>query len=221
MRFQDRADAGRRLSFALARYRDEAPIVLGLPRGGVPVAYEVARALGAPLDVWVVRKIGAPFQEELGVGAVAEGGEIHFNDRVLGELGLSQEDVAEVAQRKVDEVDERVRRFRQGRPPPELEGRTVIVVDDGIATGGTVRAALRAIRRRRPARLILAVPVAAAVTLESLRSEADEVVCLDEDPDLMAIGFYYRDFGQTSDEEVLSLLDRAHRGRASAGDRAA
>jgi len=209
MLFRDRVDAGQRLSAALLPYRDEAPIVLGLPRGGVPVAYEVARALAAPLDVWVVRKLGTPGFEELGLGAVAEGGGTYFNESVMAELGISAEDITDVVARKTAEVEARVRRFRADRPPPDLEGRTVIVVDDGIATGGTVRAALRTIRARRPARLVLAVPVAAASSLASLRAEADEVVCLDEDPYLGAIGSYYVDFRQTTDAEVEALLTQA------------
>ena len=212
MVFRDRTDAGQRLAFALRRHRNESPIVLGLPRGGVAVAYEVARALGAPLDVWVVRKVGAPGHEELGLGAVAEGGETYLNHHLMTELGVRAEDVADIVDREAAEVDARVRRLRRGRPPPPIGGRVVIVVDDGIATGGTVRAAIRAIRRGGPQRLILAVPVASASTLDSLRPEVDEVVCLDADPDLAAIGGYYDDFGQTTDEEVLDLLERARRG---------
>ncbi len=211
MYFRDRVDAGRKLALALRGHRREAPIVLGLPRGGVPVASEVARALAAPLDVWVVRKVGAPGHEELGLGAVAEGGETYLNEDLLAELGVSAEEAAAIVARKAAEVERRVLRFRGGRPPPELAGRTVVVVDDGIATGGTVRAALRAIRRRRPARLVLAVPVASASALDELRPEVDEVVCLDADPYLAAIGAYYEDFHQTTDEEVVDLLDEARR----------
>ncbi|WP_437841526.1 phosphoribosyltransferase family protein [Sorangium sp. So ce1153] len=216
MLFRDRVDAGRRLAFALRRYRDEAPVVLGLPRGGVPVACEVARALKAPLDVWVVRKIGAPGYEELGLGAISEGGEVYLNEDVLAELGVPQEEVEEIVDRKAAEVEARVQRFRRGRPPPDLEGRTAIVVDDGIATGGTARAALRAVRRRGPRRLVLAVPVASATTLDALRPEVDEVVCLDADPHLLAIGAYYRDFSQTTDDDVVELLERARSGGAGA-----
>src|SRR4051812_27453102 len=160
MLFRDRADAGRRLAFATRRYRDEAPVVLALPRGGVPVAYQIARALSAPLDVWGARKIGAPGHQELGLGAVAEGGETYLNEELMDEIGVSPDEVADVVARKTREMDAQVRRLRQGRPPPEIEGRTVILVDDGIATGGTARAALRALRRRRPGRLVLAIPVA-------------------------------------------------------------
>ena len=214
MLFRDRVDAGRQLARAAIRYRGQSPIVLGLPRGGVPVAYEVARALDAPLDVWVVRKVGAPGHEELGLGAVAEGGEAYLDREIMAAVGASDEEVGAIVDRKAAEVDERVRMFRGDRPAPELEGRTVIVVDDGIATGGTVRAALRAIRQHGPARLVLAVPVAAGRTLQSLRTEADEVLCLDVDPYLSSIGEYYVDFGQTSDDEVLALLESARRGYA-------
>ncbi|MGK4008294.1 phosphoribosyltransferase family protein [Sorangium sp. So ce1036] len=220
MMFRDRVDAGRRLAFALRRYRDEAPVVLGLPRGGVPVAYEVARALKAPLDIWVVRKIGAPGHEELGMGAISEGGDVFLNDDVLAEVGASPEQIEEMVGRKAAEVEARVQRFRRGRPPPELEGRTAIVVDDGIATGGTVHAVLRAVRRRRPKRLILAVPVASPRALAALRPEVDEIVCLEADPYLFAIGAYYQDFTQTTDEDVIALLDRARGGDAGADSEA-
>ncbi|WP_437631172.1 phosphoribosyltransferase family protein [Sorangium sp. So ce854] len=216
MVFRDRVDAGRRLAFALRRYRDEAPVVLGLPRGGVPVAYEVARALKAPLDVWVVRKVGAPGYEELGLGAVSEGGEVYLNDQALAELGVPPDEAAEIVDRKAAEVEARVQRFRRGRPLPDLAGRTVIVVDDGIATGGTARAALHAVRRRGPRRLVLAVPVASPRTLDSLRPEVDEVVCLAADPHLFAIGAYYRDFSQTTDDDVVALLERARGAGAEA-----
>ncbi|AUX26843.1 phosphoribosyl transferase [Sorangium cellulosum] len=220
MMFRDRVDAGRRLAFALRRYRDETPVVLGLPRGGVPVAYEVARALKAPLDIWVVRKIGAPGHEELGMGAISEGGDVFLNDDVLAEVGASPEQVEEMVSRKAAEVEARVQRFRRGRPPPELEGRTAIVVDDGIATGGTVHAVLRAVRRRRPKRLILAVPVASPRALAALRPEVDEIVCLEADPYLFAIGAYYQDFTQTTDDDVIALLDRARGGDAGADSEA-
>lgn len=209
MHFQDRVEAGRRLASELAVYRDEAPLVLGLPRGGVVLAYEVARALDAPLDVWVVRKVGAPFEPELGIGAVAEGGELVLNREALAVLNISEEEVERLAVPEAEEVERRVRLFRGDRPAPEIRGRTVILVDDGIATGGTMQAAIRAVRRRGPKRLVLAVPVAATDTLERLRPEVDDVVCLVSAPDLVAIGMWYRDFDQVSSEEVQELLQRA------------
>ncbi len=210
--FQDREQAGRELAKCLAGFRDQSPIVLGLPRGGVPVAYEVSTALHAPLDVWVVRKLGAPVQPELGMGAVAEGGEVFVDPHIVREVGASEAEVQEVVDRKTAEVEERCRRFRRGRAAPELRGKTVLLVDDGIATGGTARAALRAIRRRKPRRLVLAVPVGSTDTLDDLSKEADEVVCLMPRSDLMAIGLWYEDFRPVEDDEVIAILDRARGG---------
>jgi len=209
MAFADRTDAGRQLAALLMNRAGRHPIVLGLPRGGVPVAYEVARALGAPLDVWVSRKIGTPGQPELGVGAVAEGGAMYLNRGLMKELGLEEEDLAGPAQREAREVARRALRFRRGGPPPGLRGRSVIVIDDGIATGGTVRAAIRSLREHHPKEIILAVPVAASQSLEVIRPEADEVVCVEDTPTLWAIGAWYEDFNQVSDEEVLRLLETA------------
>lgn len=209
MRFDDRADAGRRLAAKLTHHRGKDLVVLGLPRGGVPVAFEVARALGATLDVWIVRKIGAPSQPELGIGAVSEGGALFLDHKIADAVGVTEAEIGRVVEREKAEVERRVRRFRGHRPAPDLRERTVIVVDDGIATGGTVRAALQSIRRQAPRRLVLAVPVAAAQTVATLRTEVDELVCLHAPPDLGSIGAFYWNFNQTEDEEVLRHLESA------------
>jgi putative phosphoribosyl transferase len=215
MIFLDRVEAGIRLAAALERYRSARPLVLGLPRGGVPVAYEVARALGAPLDVWVVRKLGAPGQPELGMGAVSEGGAVFHDRKIIEAVGASDLDVAMLTARETAEVERRVRLFRGARPAPPVKDRTVIVVDDGVATGGTTRAALLALRRLEPGRLVLAVPVGARETINSLRAEVDDLVCLHAPENLGAIGAFYVDFRQTSDDEVLELLRRAAEERPS------
>jgi putative phosphoribosyl transferase len=207
--FHDREHAGRELAKRLAPFRKLSPIVLGLPRGGVPVAYEVARALHAPLDVWVVRKLGAPIQPELGMGAVAEGGEVFVDAHIVREVGASEAQVQEVITRKTAEVEDRCKRFRRGRAVPDLADRTVLLVDDGIATGGTARAALRAIRRQKPRQVVLAVPVGSTDTLEALAEEADEIVCLSPQSNLYAIGLWYEDFRPVEDEQVVAILDRA------------
>ena len=211
MRFRDRTDAGRQLGALLTGYREESPLVLGLPRGGVPVAYQVARTLDAPLDVWVVRKVGAPGQPELGVGAVAEGGALFLDGGMLHSLGLSETEVMQTAEREASEVAVRIGRFRGAHPAPALEGRTVILVDDGVATGGTMRAAIRALRERRPKQLILAVPVGALESLESLRGEVDDLVCAHPAELMRSVGEFYDDFRQTSDDEVQTVLARVRR----------
>jgi putative phosphoribosyl transferase len=221
MRFRDRTDAGRQLAPLLRKYRDESPWVLGLPRGGVPVAYEIARSLGAPLDVWVVRKVGAPGQPELGLGAVAEGGALFLDRGMMRSLGFSEAEVMRTAEREADEVFARVARFRGSHPAPDLEGRTVILVDDGVATGGTVRAAIRALRERRPGRIILAVPVGAVESLESLRPEVDDLVCAHPAEFMMSVGEFYDDFSQTPDSEVQELLTRARERRDERGPESA
>jgi putative phosphoribosyl transferase len=207
--FRDREDAGRQLAEALTSLRDEHPVVLGLPRGGVPVAFEVARWLRSPLDVVVVRKLGVPFQPELGMGAVGEEGARVINQNVVHMAGVSEEELGQVEARERAEVDERARRFRGDRPPASISGRTVVVVDDGIATGGTARAALRVVRARGASRVVLAVPVAPVDTLEALEMEADEVVCLQAPPEFHAIGEWYAHFAQVPDKRVVALLRRA------------
>jgi putative phosphoribosyl transferase len=218
--FENRADAGRRLAVRLGRYRDERPVIFALPRGGVPVAYEVAHALDAPLDVVVARKLGAPDQPEFGIGAVAPGGVRVLNEGAVGRFGIPEDYLVRVTRLETAEVERRLRRFRGDLPEAEVSGRTAVLVDDGLATGVTARAALEALRRRGPGRLILAAPVCAAQTAERLRAEVDDLVCLECPSDLGAIGFWYRDFEQTSDEEVVGLLERARReGRGAAEER--
>jgi putative phosphoribosyl transferase len=207
--FENRRDAGRRLAGKLSRFRDERPVIFALPRGGVPVGYEISRALTAPLDVFVSRKLGAPGQPEFGIGAVAAGGVRVLNEDVVKRLGITDEYVERITARETAEVERRLRYFRGDRPEPEVGGRTAILVDDGLATGVTARAAVEAMRLRRPRRLVLAAPVCAAQTAELLRPGVDELVCLESPTDLGAIGFWYRDFQQTTDEEVVELLERA------------
>jgi putative phosphoribosyl transferase len=201
--FADRADAGRRLAERLGAYagRDDV-IVLGLPRGGVPVAAEVARSLHAPLDVCVVRKLGVPGNEELALGAIAAGGVLVLNDRVVADLHLSDQAIAEVAAVELAELHRREQAYRGERPPVDVAGRTVLVIDDGLATGATMRAAVRAVRMRAPARVVVAVPVAAAETCAALGPEVDEVVCALRPSDFRSVGGWYDDFSATTDDEV-------------------
>jgi putative phosphoribosyl transferase len=209
--FRDRAEAGRQLARHLLGYRSQRAVVLALPRGGVPVAYEVARALQAPLDLLFVRKIGAPGHAEFGLGAVVDGAhpQVVLNDEVLAQLDVTPEYIRAETERQLREIERRRQHYLAGRRPVEVERRTAIVVDDGVATGGTVRAALKGVARVRPARLVLAVPVAPAETIERLRAEADEVVCLMTPEPFYAVGEHYDDFTQTSDREVIALLDEA------------
>jgi len=210
--FIDRADAGRRLAERLAREQLPSPIVvLALPRGGVPIGAEVARRLGAPLDLLLVRKIGAPWQRELAVAAVVEGDgpEVVIDDETLAASGASQTYVNEQAKLEWREIERRRARYLRGRARPALAGATVVVVDDGIATGTTVRAALQALRRRAPGRLVLAVPVAPRDTLARLAGEVDLLVCLATPEPFHAVGLHYRDFHQVEDDEVIAALDAA------------
>lgn len=208
VRFQDRRDAGRQLAAKLASYAgDSGVLVLGLPRGGVPVAYEVARSLHAPLDVFVVRKLGVPGRRELAMGAIASGGMRVLNPDVIEALGISPAAVESVADRELLELERQQQVYRGQDPLPELSGRTVIVVDDGLATGSTMRAAVGTLRQSDPARIVVAVPVAAAETARRLREVADSVVCLSAPPDFHAVSMWYEDFSQTSDEEVRNLLE--------------
>lgn len=210
MPFRNRADAGRRLAAALAGYKNERPVVLALPRGGVPVAAEIAAALNAPLDLVLVRKLGVPVQPELAMGAVVDGSSpiIVRNEDVIRLTGVSEEEVQAVCAEELAEIERRRQRYLGTRARVDPAGRVAIVVDDGIATGATTRAALRALRLRGPKKLILAVPVAPTETLAAMREEADEVVCLEDYADFGAIGFFYSDFRQTSDSEVIAALAR-------------
>lgn len=211
--FNDRIEAGRRLANELNRLRGARPVVLALPRGGLPVGFEIAAALEAPLDVVFVRKIGVPWQPELALGAVSDGGEAELIvDKQLQTLLQIPDDYVEQARaRQLVEIVRRRHAYLKGHPPVDVDDRTAIVVDDGIATGATMRVALRSVRRRKPRRLVLAVPVAPADSLDALRPEADEVVCLEVPDNMGAVGCYYRDFRQVSDAEVIELLDRARR----------
>jgi putative phosphoribosyl transferase len=213
--FADRREAGRQLGRALIHHAGTNAIVLGLPRGGVPVAAEVARTLDASLDVWVVRKLGVPFQPELGMGAIAEGPSAVLERTIMTALDISQQQLVEVAHREMDEIHRRVERYRGPRPVPDLRGQTVIIVDDGIATGGTMRAAIRAVKKQHPERLVVAVPVATPSTIESLADDVDEIVALATPDNLYAIGLWYEDFRQVPDNQVIRLLDEARQWRTA------
>ncbi|MEU1483580.1 phosphoribosyltransferase family protein [Streptomyces sp. NPDC005752] len=216
MLFTDRTDAGRRLAVALRHLERRDPVVLGLPRGGVPVAYEVAQALRAPLDVIVVRKLGVPYRPELGFGAIGEGGVRVISDEIVRHAGVREKDLLAVERAEEAELLRRARAYREGRPRLPLEGRTAVVVDDGVATGATAKAACQVVRAQGAAHVVLAVPVASPDVAARLREDVDEVVCLSTPSLFSAVGEWYRDFSQTSDEEVVSLLARAFAGVVTA-----
>jgi predicted phosphoribosyltransferase len=212
MRFRDRAEAGRVLAEELATYADRDDVlVLALPRGGVPVGYQVARGLGVPLDVFLVRKLGVPGYEELAMGAIASGGVTVLNQAVIRALEIPEEMIAESSAREQDELRRRERAYRGDRPPVSVGGKVVILVDDGLATGSSMRAAIAALRRLGPSRIVVAVPTSAASTCEEMRALADECVCAMTPEPFHAVGLWYDDFSQTTDEEVCNLLDQAER----------
>lgn len=207
MQFADRRDSGRYLAAKLLDYKDQPDVlVLALPRGGVPVAAEVAEALNAPLDVFLVRKLGAPGQEELAMGAVATGGVRVLNPSVIRALDVTEAELDAVTAAELQELERRQRYYRDARPLPEIRDHTIILVDDGLATGATMRAAVTAIRERNPRRIVVAVPVASPETCDEFRDEVDEIVCASTPEPFQAVGLWFRDFGQTTDDEVRELL---------------
>jgi len=211
--YRNRTEAGRYLAGKLAAYADDPDLlVLALPRGGVPVAFEVARALRAPLDVFLVRKLGVPGHEELAMGAIASGRVRLLNEDVVRRLRIPAEVIDEVTAREWDELRRRERTYHDERPAPDVRDRTVILVDDGLATGSTMRSAVAAIRRQGPRRIVVAVPIAAPSTCEEFRSEVDDVICARTPEPFYAVGLWYEDFSQTSDDEVRALLARAREG---------
>lgn len=206
--FHDRIDAGQRLAEKLQSYKNNPGVIIfALPRGGVPVGYEIARALQVPLDVFLVRKLGVPGQDELAMGAIAMGGETLFNQSIIENLHVSQHEIDECIQAETAELNRRNDKYRQGRPLPDLNDKIVLLVDDGIATGATIRVAAHAIKLLQPKKLVVVAPVAAEATLELIAQEVDEVVCLFSPAEFYSISVWYRDFPQTSDEEVLRLLE--------------
>jgi len=208
--FEDRTQAGRLLGEALAEYAKRSDVVvLALPRGGVPVGFEVARMIDAPLDIMLVRKLGTPDQEELAMGAIASGGVCVLNPDIVAGIGISQEAIEAVAATERQELERRERAYRGNKPPPPVENHCIILVDDGLATGASMLAAVSALRQRKPASIVVAIPVAPPDTVQRLKQEADDVVCLATPEPFSAVGRWYREFSQISDDEVTSLLDRA------------
>jgi putative phosphoribosyl transferase len=220
MRFRDRQEAGQLLAQALIFLKGKKDvIVLGIPRGGVVVGAEVARAIGAPLDVYITRKIGAPYNPELAIGAIASSGDAVLDQDLIGSLGVSPEYVQGETERQRREIERRLKNYRGNRPAQKLEGKTVLVVDDGIATGATTLAAIHALKKQKPAELILAVPVGPLDTVARLREEVDRLVCLDTPQLFWAVGAFYMVFDQTSDEEVVQLLRESQGGTEGVTDR--
>ena len=210
--FKDRRDAGRKLAQELSAHAGRSDvIVLALPRGGVPVAYEVARALNAPLDIFIVRKLGLPGHEELAIGAIASGGVRVLNHDIVQALKVPQTLIDMLTRQELQELERRERAYRGDRPPPEVRGRTVILVDDGLATGASMRAAVAALGAQNPARIVVAVPTAAPETCQAFESEVDEIVCAMTPEPFYGVGRWYEDFSQTTDEEVRALLEQAAR----------
>jgi putative phosphoribosyl transferase len=210
--FKDRRDAGKQLAQELSDYAGRSDvIVLALPRGGVPVAYEVARALNAPLDIFIVRKLGLPGHEELAIGAIASGGIRVLNHDIVQGLKIPQTMIDTVTRQELQELERRERAYRGDRPPPDIRGRTVILIDDGLATGASMRAAIAALRAQNPARIVVAVPTAAPETCAAFESEVDEVICAMTPEPFYGVGRWYEDFSQTTDEEVRALLEQAAR----------
>jgi predicted phosphoribosyltransferase len=217
MLFRDRRDAGQLLAQKLSAYANRPDVVvLALPRGGVPVAYEVARALNAPLDIFVVRKLGVPGHEELAMGAIATGGVRVLNQNVVEGLGIPREVIDRVTAEEQAELERREHSYRGNLPPVDVRGKTVILVDDGLATGSTMRAAVAALRQMDPAKIVIAVPTAAPATCEEFRREVDDIICAVTPEPFYAVGLWYQDFSQTTDEEVRELLMRAAQERSSA-----
>jgi predicted phosphoribosyltransferase len=209
MIFKDRSDAGRKLATRLKRYANRGDVlVLALPRGGVPVAYEVAKELKAPLDIFLVRKLGVPGYEELAMGAIASGGVRVINEDVVRQLNIPDEVIDAVAANEQRELERRERAYRGNRPPPNVKGLVAILIDDGLATGSTMRAAAAALRKQGPARIVVAVPVSSPETCNEFRSEVDEIVCAATPEPFRGVGLWYEDFSQTTDEEVRELLEQ-------------